>query len=528
MTLRPRFLVVLVTLAACYRHDPLYCDDPTDCADVAGRPFCDIAGEHPASDGIARTCIPDPAATDGADAGTGLAVTAAAPAHLQVGATIAIEVTVARAPGGTGPIDVAVASLPLGLTAAPLAIPSSMSTGTLTVSAATDAPFGPVTLSLEAHDGTRSGRADVTLAIVGVPGTRDTSFGTGGIAIVSVSDGAAMVRSIAHGDGFIAALADLSLVRVTAAGAVDESFGTGGRVRLDTSALGLVSIAEVRLSRDPDDGIIVVAHGPATTAGLYHELIARVSRDGSVVLAPRLLHAEPSEDRACGVTAVQNGKVVVGSARANGARLRRYQGNGALDPTFEAFPPTRWGCESLFAAPGGGVYIRSDNSEIRRYDVTGDDDQTFGVDGAVTLAGMPLWKTLEVQPDGALRIGGTVGSLGVWQLNSAGTADPGFGVDGYHAFPAVPNHSHQVFAVRETAEGLVAIGKIIGNWSQGDGAVMVRLRRDGRPDESFGAGGVMIEDDRWNITAAFLLDGRHALFLRPQAAGAVELRRFWY
>jgi uncharacterized delta-60 repeat protein len=530
MTLRALFLAVLGTATACYRHDPLYCDVTADCADVPGRPFCDATGEHPASDGIARTCIPDPVGA-GPDAGVPtIGITATALPHLQIGSSLAVEVRIERPPGSDGAVEITVPSPPPGVSVTPLAIPSSTSSGVLTVTAAADTPFGPVALSIIASDGTHTGQTALALDVVGVPGTRDTSFGTGGIATVALSDGANMVRSIAHGDGFIAALDNLSLVRVTASGALDATFGDGGRVRLDIAGLGLASIAEVRLAREPDDGIVVVAHGPASAAaGLHHEIMARVSKGGAVVLAPRLLRAEPSDDRACGVAAVQNGKIVVGSARANGPRLRRYQATGSLDPTFEALPPTGWLCEFVFAAPGGGVYVRSAVYELSRYDVTGRADGRFGVDGVVALPGGPMWKTLENRPDGKVRIGAAGGSLGVWQIDAAGNPDPSFGEGGYYSYPAVPNHSHQVFAMRETPDGgIVAIGEIIGNWSQGDGAVMVRLQPDGRPDESFAQAGVMIEDDRWSITNGFLLDGRHAIFLRSHGDGRIELRRFWY
>lgn len=43
----------------CTTYDPLYCDGEKSCKDPE-RPFCDLAGEYPASDGVARTCIPSP------------------------------------------------------------------------------------------------------------------------------------------------------------------------------------------------------------------------------------------------------------------------------------------------------------------------------------------------------------------------------------------------------------------------------------------------------------------------------------
>src|SRR5687767_3126239 len=61
-------LLALACLAfsACSKTDPLYCDESTPCTDPE-RPFCDLAGEYPASDGIKRTCIPDPFPDAGAD-----------------------------------------------------------------------------------------------------------------------------------------------------------------------------------------------------------------------------------------------------------------------------------------------------------------------------------------------------------------------------------------------------------------------------------------------------------------------------
>ena len=53
------FFVGLLALSACKAYDPLYCDANTPCTDPE-RPFCDLAGDYPASEGVARTCIPEP------------------------------------------------------------------------------------------------------------------------------------------------------------------------------------------------------------------------------------------------------------------------------------------------------------------------------------------------------------------------------------------------------------------------------------------------------------------------------------
>lgn len=59
---------VLWLLGACAKRDPLYCDEETPCTDPA-LPFCDLTGEHPASEGVGRTCIPDPFPDGGVPAG---------------------------------------------------------------------------------------------------------------------------------------------------------------------------------------------------------------------------------------------------------------------------------------------------------------------------------------------------------------------------------------------------------------------------------------------------------------------------
>jgi hypothetical protein len=63
MTRMHRRVLILVVagtvVTGCKVYDPLYCDERSGCVDPA-RPFCDLEGEYPASEGVPRTCIPDP------------------------------------------------------------------------------------------------------------------------------------------------------------------------------------------------------------------------------------------------------------------------------------------------------------------------------------------------------------------------------------------------------------------------------------------------------------------------------------
>tara|TARA_R110002096_G_scaffold16898_12_gene58125 strand:+ start:69813 stop:71450 length:1638 start_codon:yes stop_codon:yes gene_type:complete len=68
MNLRLILISLPLLAAACTRPDSLYCDDTTPCTDPA-RPFCDLTGAQPASNGVGRTCIADPNVVEQPDAG---------------------------------------------------------------------------------------------------------------------------------------------------------------------------------------------------------------------------------------------------------------------------------------------------------------------------------------------------------------------------------------------------------------------------------------------------------------------------
>ena len=77
MPIRPVLFTALAAmhLLGCKVYDPLYCDNEKRCDDPA-RPFCDMDGIYPGSEGIKRTCIADPnigvdGATPLADASSG-------------------------------------------------------------------------------------------------------------------------------------------------------------------------------------------------------------------------------------------------------------------------------------------------------------------------------------------------------------------------------------------------------------------------------------------------------------------------
>jgi alpha-tubulin suppressor-like RCC1 family protein len=73
-----RSSLAALLLVGCKVYDPLYCDQDKPCTDP-DRPFCDLNGDYPDSEGVAHTCIPEPDIEDvdagqdggGADSGGG-------------------------------------------------------------------------------------------------------------------------------------------------------------------------------------------------------------------------------------------------------------------------------------------------------------------------------------------------------------------------------------------------------------------------------------------------------------------------
>jgi formylglycine-generating enzyme required for sulfatase activity len=54
-----RALAAVVLTAACTTHDPLFCDQDHPCTDPA-RPYCDLQGIYPGSEGHGKSCVPNP------------------------------------------------------------------------------------------------------------------------------------------------------------------------------------------------------------------------------------------------------------------------------------------------------------------------------------------------------------------------------------------------------------------------------------------------------------------------------------
>jgi uncharacterized delta-60 repeat protein len=279
---------------------------------------------------------------------------------------------------------------------------------------------------------------------------------------------------------FVVAAGLLPITGAAAApGDLDASFGDGGIVR---TRVGESSASATAVAQQADGKLVAAGNSesrgrPVFTLTRYLEqgaLDRSFGRRGKVTtgFGSDLAYATA-------VAVQEDGKLVVaGSAGDNGAAddfaLARYLQDGSLDPTFG----------------DGGIVITPVGSDL---------------DDAYALA---------VQPDGKLVAAGTsvTGSYGDFALvryGSDGSLDPSFG-DGGRVVTAVSPLIDIAFGLVVQPDGkLVAAGLSDLGGSSHSTFALVRYRKDGSLDRSFGRGGI--------VTTAVGSEGSaaYALVLQP-------------
>ncbi len=338
---------------------------------------------------------------------------------------------------------------------------------------------------------------DFTLVRYEADGTLDASFGSGGIvttAIGSSMDRAAGVALQSDGKIVVVGAAntgsdlDFAVARYDSDGNLDPSFGSGGTV---TTAMGSYGDGASAVAIQPD-GMIVVA-GWSWTGSADDLAIARYDVDGNLdptfgsggtvttsfgggyfVLARLALQAD--------------GRIVVVGTASNGTdfdfALARYDGDGALDPSFggDGKVTTALGAGDDFAT---GVVVQPDGKivaagwttdgngrfALARYLPSGDLDPSFGTQGIVTtlVADGGNAFGLAIQPDGKLvAVGGASFDGGQTEFAAVryapdGLPDATFGYTGTGAITTAIGS----FTASALATAIQPDGKIVaaGLWS---------------------------------------------------------------
>lgn len=362
-------------------------------------------------------------------------------------------------------------------------------------------------------------------------GALDTRFGAGGVVRTDhegTPDGAEDV--LVQPDGRVVAAGwwgrsagevwytDFALARYDRSGRLDATFGDAGTVATDF--FGGYDQANAVL-RQRDGRLVAVGaafrHGGSDPSFA----LARYRPDGR--LDPSfgdggLVSTDVGDhDEATAAALQPDGRIVVAGYDLAADRPRaelvvaRYRPDGTLDPTFgvagmaitavSPSDPSFLQGQDVVIQPDGHIVTVSrahtvDGSDVvvTRFRPDGSLDPRFGDGGFVTLSfsaeSFEDAAALRLLPDGRIAVLTRFESTwGLARLRSDGRLDTGFGTGGM-VRSNVEGDAHDL-VVQDDGRLVVAGTTILG---ESYDVMLVRYRRDGRLDRSFGAGGIVTTD----------------------------------
>lgn len=458
------------------------------------------------------------------------------------GAGTSLRVDVSRQSGWSGPVQLTLAGLPAGVSAAAVSVPAGAAYADIPITAAAGAPHSlPTTAELTVSGlfGARTALAKqaVTVTVRGRPGVADTSFGTPGAVPAPALPGA-VITPVASSEDYAWAVAVqpdgkvvtvgttaissgtvVAVTRHLRDGGIDAGFGTGGKVITQVGTRG----DSARAVAIQPDGRIVVAGWTDSTGTDSNFLVLRYRSDGT--LDPtfgdngRYVHAfGTGTDRAHAVAIQDDGRIVVAgttlintSTTGQDFALVRLTPAGRLDTTFgqggQVITPMQSqsagdvvyalalpvvaGEQRIVAVGGEGNFVAA------RYTAAGALDASFGQGGKVIGlfdANIGAARSVALLPGGRMVLaGGILNDFAAVQLTESGQLDAGFGQGGRATVAVSATNWDNATAVARQPDGRLVLGgwAYSGNSSSAD-FVAVRLTAAGALDAEFGTNGIAI------------------------------------
>jgi len=460
------------------------------------------------------------------------AITVGAPTtdiEVVTGATTNVPITVTRAGGASGDLSITVAGLPSGVTAAPLVIPESETSGTLVLAAtAGAAQGGPAMVSLSGSLGADSAKTMASVYVRGAPGSIDMTFGTSGIYFSASSTLVEAAALDANGNlvfgGEVRAASGLSstqwFTRVDDAFKTDTTFGMNGVVTVDfgTGAYQFVDALYVLSSGDILDLGAGFNENFTSFPLLAAELTPAGAPDTSFDTTGQSMLTFPGTPTEVGSDidgfALQsNGDIVAfGGIPSEGggpeifARLTptgtadgTFGTSGILEPAGSTGEAVCGGVQSDGNIVSGGYSEASmvASWQVERVTTAGVIDTTYGTNGftSTSLGGNAYIDSCQVDANDNLVVVGTVtggpeSGFVFGRYTKAGVLDPTFN----HGLPlqvGLGTTSSTVVAPYPTTLLIDAAGGVVAVGSSPMGAVtVVRVTPDGLLDPTFGQDGV--------------------------------------
>ena len=360
---------------------------------------------------------------------------------------------------------------------------------------------------------------------VGAPGELDSSFGSGGKALVDfggVDRGRALAlapdgRIVVAGASQSGTNSDFALARLQPNGSLDGSFGGGGKSRTDLrgdAASGVVV--------QPDARIVVAGTSDAAAAapGAMDFAVARLQPDGGLDGAfgsagTSFVNFGGTNDNGHAVALQADGKIVVAGLGNAGSTfdfgVTRLQASGQLDAAFGTQGSggrtlTDFGgvdsAHAVVLQPDGKIVVAGYGNDGRDFAVArlqpdGSLDVSFGPNAGKSPIdfGGPneVGNAVALQPDGKIVVAGygnEANDFAVARLQANGLLDPSFGSGGRSLidFGGPSDVGHAV--------ALQADGKIVvaGYGNDGKDFAVARLQPNGSLDSTFASGGKSLTD----------------------------------
>jgi uncharacterized delta-60 repeat protein len=303
--------------------------------------------------------------------------------------------------------------------------------------------------------------ATASVDALAAPGDLDSTFGSpagrarvdfGGDELGQAVAVQPDAKIVVAGASDVGGSQDFALARLGPSGSLDTSFASGGRALLDFG--GNDGVGAIALQAD---GKILVAGGGNAAPNVANFALARFdangSPDGSFGQAGKVTVDFGGADNATGVALQPDGKIVVGGFSLGGNSnfaLARLAPNGSLDPSFGQggrttvdFGGSDAG-QALALQPDGKIVVagysqvnNNTNFAIARLNSNASPDAGFGQAGRAVVdfgGASDEAEGVALQPDGKIVVVGTGGrEPAIARLDTNGTLDDTFAGDGKSA-----------------------------------------------------------------------------------------------
>ena len=343
---------------------------------------------------------------------------------------------------------------------------------------------------------------DFLLARYNANGSLDTTFGTNGMVITSITNDHDVANAVAiQSDGKIVAAGyslnqGCSLARYMPNGTLDSAFGTDGKVIITIGTSGCF-INDMAIL--PDGKIIIAGSAFLNNVDIalaklnINGTLDSTFGDGGKVVTD----IEGVTDRANGVSIQADGKIVIAgiSQGSEGGKftLARYNTDGSLDNSFgnggTVTTVLRFSdaANDLAIQPDGKIVAAGSSYDgavagfaLVRYNTNGSLDSSFGTNGTVitTIGSLSTAQDVAIQTNGKIvaagrsQLPGAFSDFTLTRYNANGSPDTSFGTNGVVVTP-VSSSLDTADAVTIQADGkIIASGGSFSNPNNRDLALV--------------------------------------------------------